>query len=101
MSNKGRNPMTSTIAEELAKTVGATKRRPGRGARYSPEVAKARQREKSRRWNAAKAATLEVMRNLHPEQWDSLMSEAQALIDLQEGPLPGDPGYVSDPPGKV
>lgn len=58
--------------------------------KFSPEVAKARRKEMSRRTGHAKARALAVLQRLHPEDYRALYLQAKGELDEECGPLPGD-----------
>ena len=66
-----------------------------RRRKLPPDVAKARQREQFRRHSAAGRLVLQALSRLHPEEYRSLLDQAQARLVAERGPLPGDEPVTS------
>jgi hypothetical protein len=63
----------------------------GRPPIYTPEVARDRQREQSRRTNMALARARATLTERHRDEYLALLAEAREAVYAECGPLPGDP----------
>jgi len=72
--------------------------RPSR-RRFPPQVAKARNAERTNRSNEASRLALAAFRAAHPGEYERLLEQARRRVDDRRGPLPGDD--LSDPSASV
>ena len=61
-----------------------------RRKRFSPEVAKARQAEATRRAVEARRRATMILGLRYPDEYEVLLKSERAGVDAERGPLPGD-----------
>lgn len=74
--------------EELRQQGKTTLR--GRPRQFSPEVAKARSSEKTRREAEARRRASIVLAHRHEDEWQELLTAEREAVNSERGALPGD-----------